>query len=125
MRMMIMIQPKTLKLFKKIAKLVEPPPDISVSKWAEDNRVLSKESSAEPGKYRVSRAPYQEESQDSINDPKVSHVIIMSSAQVGKTEILNNGIGCSIDIDPCPISVVMPTEALAKTWSKKRLTSML
>ena len=67
MRMMIMIQPKTLKLFKKIAKLVEPPPDISVSKWAEDNRVLSKESSAEPGKYRVSRAPYQEEIQDSIN----------------------------------------------------------
>jgi len=69
-----MIQRKTLKLFNKIAKLVEPPPDILVSKWVEDNRVLSKESSAEPGRYRVSRAPYQEEIQDSINDPKVSHV---------------------------------------------------
>lgn len=112
-------------MFKRISKLVEPPPDIAVSKWAEENRVLSKESSAEPGKYRVSRAPYQEEIQDSINDPKVSHVIIMSSAQVGKTEILNNGIGCSIDIDPCPILVVMPTESLAKTWSKKRLSPML
>jgi len=108
-----------------MAKLIEPPPDVTVTEWAEKNRVLSRESSAEPGKYDVSRAPYQRAIQDAMNDPEVSHVIIMSSAQVGKTEMLNNGLGCTIDIDPSPMLVVMPTEALARTWSKKRLAPML
>jgi len=108
-----------------IAKAAAPPPNITVTEWAEENRVLSKEASAEPGKYRVTRAPYQEEIQNTITDPKVTHVILMTSAQIGKTEIMNNAIGYSIDIDPCPMLVVMPTEALAKTWSKKRLSPML
>ncbi len=116
---------KTVKLFQKLAKYVEPPPDITVTEWAEKNRVLSRESSAEPGKYIADRAPYQRAIQDAMNDPEVSHVIIMSSAQVGKTEMLNNGLGCTIDVDPSPMLVVMPTEALAKTWSKKRLAPML
>jgi phage terminase large subunit GpA-like protein len=62
---------------------------------------------------------------DAISDPNVSEVIIMSSAQVGKTEIINNLIGYHIDQDPAPILVVQPTLAMAETWSKDRLAPML
>jgi len=119
------VEVKTVDLFKRLAKLVEPPPNITVTEWAEKNRVLSREASSEPGKYSADRAPYQRAIQDAMNDPEVTYVIIKSSAQVGKTELMNNGIGCTIDIDPSPMLVVMPTEALAKTWSKKRLSPML
>lgn len=41
------------------------------------------------------------------------------------TELINNIIGYYIDYDPCPMLMVMPTDGLAKTWSKKRLSPML
>lgn len=49
----------------------------------------------------------------------------MTSAQVGKTEILNNVVGFYIAQDPSPILVVQPTLDMAQTWSKDRLAPML
>ncbi len=49
----------------------------------------------------------------------------MSSAQVGKTEIINNVVGYHMHQDACPILVVMPTLELAESWSKDRLAPML
>lgn len=49
----------------------------------------------------------------------------MSSAQVGKTELLNNACGFVIDQDPGPVLVVQPTTDLGKAWSKDRLAPML
>lgn len=50
---------------------------------------------------------------------------MMSSAQVGKTEIVNNAIGYHIAQDPCPILVLQPTLEMAEAWSKDRLAPML
>lgn len=115
------IKLKTLELFRDIAKIMAPPPDLTVSQWADKYRVLSPESSSESGRWNTDRAPYQREIMDAASDPEVDTVVIMSSAQVGKTEIINNIIGYHIDYDPCPMLLVMPTDTLAKTWSKKRL----
>lgn len=49
----------------------------------------------------------------------------MSSAQVGKTEILNNIVGYHIDYDPGPTLVLQPTLEMGETWSKDRLAPML
>ena len=49
----------------------------------------------------------------------------MSSAQVGKTEIINNVIGFHMHHDPAPILLVQPTIEMAETWSKNRLAPML
>jgi phage terminase large subunit GpA-like protein len=62
---------------------------------------------------------------DAVNDPDVDQVVIMSSAQVGKTEILLNTIGYHIDYDPCPILVVQPDLTMAETFSKDRVAPML
>lgn len=119
------IKNKTIKLFADIVKILAPPPPLTVSKWADKYRKLSPESSAEPGQWRTERAPYQKEIMDAVNDPSTETVVVMSSAQVGKTEVLNNIIGYYIDYDPAPILLLEPTLDLAQTYSKKRLAPMI
>lgn len=104
---------------------LKPPPRLSVSQWADEKRILSPESSAEPGPWNTSRAPYQRGMMDAINDPAVEQIVIMSSAQVGKTEIINNMIGYFVDQDPSPIMMIMPTLEMGEAWSKDRLSPMI
>ncbi|KZL88703.1 phage terminase large subunit [Clostridium magnum DSM 2767] len=119
------IQNRTIKLFRDIAKVLAPPPKLTVSEWADNYRKLSSEASAEPGQWRTSRAPYQKEIMDSINDPTIETIIVMSSAQVGKTELLLNVIGYFMDYDPAPILLLQPTLEMAEAFSKDRLAPML
>ncbi|MDX1949903.1 MAG: phage terminase large subunit family protein [Rickettsiales bacterium] len=112
-------------LVKKIAKLIAPPPNLKVSQWADEYRYLSSESSAEPGKWHTNRAPYQKEMMDAFNDPQIESVVVMSSAQIGKTEIINNIIGYYIHLDPAPILLLQPTLEMAESWSKDRFAPML
>ncbi|MFN7644861.1 MAG: hypothetical protein ACK5PW_17540, partial [Burkholderiales bacterium] len=46
---------------------VRPPERVSVTAWAEANRILSAKDSAEPGPYRASRTPYAVEPQDALS----------------------------------------------------------
>lgn len=120
------IEYKTLRLFEDIAKTLSPPPLLTVSEWADLYRQLSPESAAEPGQWNTDRAPYQREIMDAVNDPFVEDIVIMSSAQVGKTEILLNIIGYYIDYDPAPILVVQPTVTpMGTDFSKDRLAPMI
>ncbi|MCU9849288.1 phage terminase large subunit family protein [Defluviimonas sp. WL0024] len=109
---------------RRALSVLRPPPELTISDWADRNRRLSSEASAEPGQWRTSRAEYQRGIMEAISDPGTETVVIMSSAQVGKTEILNNAAGYHIDQDPAPIMVVMPTERDAETWSKDRFSPM-
>ena len=62
---------------------------------------------------------------DAVNDPNVKDIVVMSSAQVGKTELLLNTIGYHIGHDPAPILLVQPTKENAEAFSKDRLAPML
>ncbi len=62
---------------------------------------------------------------DAVCDPAVRVVVVMSCAQVGKTEAILNVIGYHIDQDPAPILGVMPTLEMANDFSKTRLAPML
>lgn len=120
-----MVKKKTAKLFKKIVKLLAPPPNLTISDWADENRFLSAESSAERGRWSTDRAPYQRGIMDAITEPKVEEVVVMASAQVGKSEIINNTIGYYIAHDPWPIMLVQPTLDMAEAYSKDRLAPMI
>ena len=84
--------------------ILRPPPDLTISDWADANRRLSSEASAEPGQWRTNRAEYQRGIMEAISDAATETVVIMSSAQVGKTEVVNNAVGYHIDQDPAPSS---------------------
>ena len=71
-------------------------------------------------------APWQAEMLDAPYDPEVASVVGMLSSQTsGKTETINNIVGHTIDVDPCPTLVVQPTVDMGETWSKDRLSTML
>lgn len=96
-----------------------------MSQWADAYRVLSSEASAEPGHWRTDRAPFQRGIQDAQSDPTVRQTVVMKSAQVGWTEILNNTIGFHVHMDPAPLLLLQPTLEMAEAWSKDRLAPML
>lgn len=102
-----------------------PPPNLTVSQWADQFRMLSPEASAEPGRWNTSRAPYQRAMMDAICDPRVHTVVVMSSAQIGKTELLLNALGYTVDLDPGPVLLIQPTLEMAEAFSKDRLDPML
>lgn len=104
---------------------LRPPPPLTVSSWADTHRRLSPEASAEPGQWRTSRAEYQRGILDAFNDPRTHTVVVMSSAQVGKTEILNNLVAFFVAHEPAPVLVLQPTLEMSEAWSKDRLAPML
>lgn len=98
---------------------------LNITQWASRNRFLSPEDSAKPGLYDPNITPYMIEPQDCISDPRVSEVILMTSAQVAKTTVLLNALGYYSDAEPSPILMIMPTEDLCRLFSKKRLKTMI
>lgn len=96
-----------------------------MSQWADIRLFLSPEDSAEQGKYTSARAPYQRGIMDAFNEDGAEEIVVMSSAQVGKTLIFKSVVGYHIDVDPTPILVVQPTVEMAETFSKDRLAPMI
>ena len=116
---------KSRAIIKDAFQVWKSPPNLTISEWADEKRYLSAEASAEPGKFRTDRAEYQRGIMDSFSDPATERTVVMSSAQIGKTEILNNIVGYFIDQDPSTILNLQPTLEMAQTWSKDRLAPMV
>jgi len=112
-------------VIERAMELFAPPPDLTVSQWADKYRRLSPESSASPGIYRTERTEYMREPMDMIGRPGVRIVSLMASAQVAKSTFLENTLGYLMHQDPCPIMVVQPTIDSVKMFSKERLAPML
>jgi phage terminase large subunit GpA-like protein len=116
----------TVNLFKKIFSCLKPPPDLKLSEWADQYRQLSSEASAEPGRWKTSKAPYQKEIMDAITDITIKKVVVMSAAQIGKTDgFILNPIGYYMHYEPSPIMVLQPTIQMAEAFSKDRLSPMI
>ena len=114
-----------MNIFSEIMQSFAPPPTLKVSEWADKYRMLSPEASVEPGKWDTCRAEYQRDIMDAIHEDEIDTIAIMSSAQWGKTELVNNILGYFISNDPCPILNMQPTIEMGKTWSKDRLSPMI
>lgn len=110
---------------KTCQKAWAPPPRQTVSEWADAERRLSPESASEAGKYYTSRTEYARGIMDAFSDPAVQRVVVMSSAQVAKSTILENVAGYYAHRDQCPIMIVQPTLTMAEDFSKKRIAPMI
>ena len=76
---------KILRSLNKTLKLLEPPPKLTISEYAEKYMVLTSESSAEPGRWRPDRAPYQKGTMDAVSDRDIRKVLIMSRENINFT----------------------------------------
>jgi phage terminase large subunit GpA-like protein len=104
-------------------EFMAPPARMTVTEWAERNRVLSGKDSAEPGPYRAARTPYAREVMDCLSrHSPVEEVVLQWGAQTSKTTIGTSWLGYLIDVNPGPCMVVQPTIDMAKRYSRQRLT---
>lgn len=125
-RKIIDLPKHTMELLARSIATLKPPPELTLSQWADRYRVLSAEASAEPGRWHTDKAPYQREIMDAIGDPHVRKVVIMSAAQIGKTDaFILNPLAYYMDYTPAPILVMQPTLDMGQTFSKDRLAPML
>lgn len=119
------IREGALARFGEAMKQLTPPPRLSVAEWADLERRLDSQSSAEPGRWITARAEYQRGIMDACSDPTVKEVVVMCAAQLGKSEILLNTIGYHMAHDPAPILMMQPTVDMAQSFSKDRVTAGL
>lgn len=112
------------KAHAEVRAMWQPPPDITVSQWAEANRMMPKGTTSRPGPFRAEK--FQREMMNVFNDPEVRSVVFMKSTQVGGSDaMLLNIIGFCIDVDPKPMMMVMPGGQVVKEFGRKRLSPMI
>lgn len=106
-------------------RILIPPTKMSLVEWADEYRVLSPESSSEPGRFKTSRVEVARGPMLAVTDPKVREITVVCCTQLMKTELLNNIVGFFIHQDPAPLIVMQPNEKLGKAWSQDRLDKMI
>ena len=108
--------------FKSFYEGLKPDPNFNVSEWADNHRILTSVSSAEPGPWRTDRTPYLKEIMDCLSPSNpCEKVVFMKGAQIGGTECGNNWMGFVIHHAPGPMLIVNPTVETAKRTSKMRI----
>jgi phage terminase large subunit GpA-like protein len=112
-----------LLLINQALAVLQPPPKLSLSEWADRHFRLSAESAAVAGQW--STLPYQREILDSFSDPTVDTVVWMKSARVGATKLFNITVAYHMAQDPTTILVVQPAVEDAEGYSKDEVAPML
>lgn len=102
---------------------IQPPPKLTLSQWAAKYAVLSRETSAQTGRFRA--FPYQNGIMDAVTDPTVEMITVQKSARVGYTKILDHVAGYFIHQDPSPMLLVQPRVEDAEDYSTTEIEPML
>jgi len=97
---------------------------VTPTEWAETHRVLPPKTSAEPGKYRVSRTPYARGVADAVIGG-AEEIVFVAGTQIGKTTIEETLLGYWIDEDPGPCLIVKPTQQACRDYVAERIRPML
>ena len=118
--------PAASRLASVIARAVAPRKALTVSEWADAERVLSSKGSAEPGRWRTQRNPPLREPMDCMSARStVREVALKFPIQFGKTEVAVNSLGYTMDHDPCAVMVCLPGEVSMNKWVAQKLNPML
>jgi phage terminase large subunit GpA-like protein len=98
-------------------------PELNVAEWAAQRRVLPKGSSSTPGLWRNERTPYLIDVMKELSpQSRTKEIIFCKGSQIGATESAINWLMYSIDLQPGPFLILQPTDTMATSFSKQRLT---
>jgi phage terminase large subunit GpA-like protein len=115
---------KAEEMFARLRRaILRPPPRLTGWEWADRYRYLSAESAAEHGKWTT--LPFQRGPLEAMSDQRTRRVVLKCATQLMKTEVILNGIGYFVHMDPGPILVLQPRDADAKAFSKERIAPMI
>lgn len=100
---------------------LRPKPDLTVSQWADANRILGK-GSPEPGPWRTDRVPFLRELMDNLSlYSPVEQTHLMKAAQGGGTEVILNASLYLADMGAGDVLILEPTTNTAKRFAKRRI----
>jgi phage terminase large subunit GpA-like protein len=99
-----------------------PPPELEISDWADQNIYVPR-GTHRPGLWDTNYTPYLRKILDSVKYNE--SVVLMCSAQIGKTASLTAAIGYFIAHEPAAILFVAATVEMAEAFSKEKLAPLL
>jgi len=97
-----------------------PPEEITVSEWADRYRILPA-TSPRPGPWDTNTNPPVREIMNAFREDGVESIAIMGNAQWGKTETVINQLLYTIDENPLPMMLVLPTEEDLRSYIATRI----
>lgn len=106
-------------------QLYRPTPRQTVVEWCESNLKLTQRQTEHPGPFSTAVRPYTREPLECWKDPAVLEMTLCWGSQTAKTTSLMAGLAWLIDNEPSPALWLMPTENLARSFSKSRWLPML
>jgi len=97
------------------------------SKWVEENRIMSSNTTPFPGKFSYDRTPYLREPVDCLSlDSDARVIAVMKGAQIGfSTGVIESGIGWIISQQPGNIMLLARDDALVKTMMETKIDPMI
>ena len=105
---------------------LKPDPVLTVSEWADQNRILTSKTASTPGPWRTSITPYLKKIMDCLSSSSdIERVVFMKASQIGATEAGNNFFGYAMHHVPGPMLYVLPTVEAVKRASKQRIATMI
>ena len=120
----MMVAFQVLETIESVRPLWAPPPDLTVSEFADQEIVVTSGPLAGT-RWQTDFAPYQRGIMDAVHEGP-QFIVVMGSSQWGKTSIAANIVAYHIKHNPCPILIVEPTvEPMAKDFAKNRLDPMI
>lgn len=117
--------PCELELEPIQAEVWEPSRRADIIAWAERELILSGRVTGRPGPYSTAWTPYVREVLRAMADPRTETVVLCWGTQLGKTLTQTVYLAYRLAEDPGPTLWVMPTEALARSFSETRLMPLL
>jgi hypothetical protein len=102
-----------------------PRKHLSISEWCEQNLVLSPRITNIPGPYSTNLTPYVREPLEAFGNDSVRRITLVWGAQTSKTTTILAGLSYRLAEQPCPALWVMPSEALARSFSETRWLPMV
>lgn len=113
-------------LFAAYQDGITPEPPLTVSQWAEVNRILSEVTAAEPGRKRYARTPYLREVVDALSPQHPADtVVLMKGAQLGATDAGLDWMGYVMDVAPGLMMLVQPTLQMVKRNTLTRIDPLI
>lgn len=113
------------KIIAMAMQIFKPPEKLTVSQWADKNRILSADETDKPGPWETANVPYLKKIMDVFNDEYVREIVFLKCTQIGGTEALLNMVGYVVDQNPNRIIYVLPDDTFCKDFSELRLQKML
>lgn len=110
------------KRFKKIYRWTPFQP---TKEWVEENVVLASDTSPIAGNMRLKFTPHLIEMFDDYDRPEVWMQVVMFSSQTAKTSYLFCVTAKSLDTDPTPSQLMIPTSQGIPRYLTKKLTPFL